>query len=800
MIKQVTPRIKRGALRQWLTITLLILLATGGMGYLNGLGRLDLTLYDQLMRANARPARDDIIIVAIDDYSIAQLGRWPWQRSLHARLLNQIMRAKPLAVGFDIIMPEAQQTVTAAPHTDDQALAEALAASKLTVLPVIAASSGAGLHALLPTPDFMKTARAIGHINLELDIDGVARSVFLQEGQNNVWWPHFAVALANIAGQNISANNGTLPGVHKELLATAETATQVNNWQRNYQIQIPFAGSSGHFRSVSYVSVLRGEVPDQFFTGKYVLVGATALGMADAFPTPVSSNMSGIMPGIEINANILAGLLDHKTIGIARPLQTAIFSMLPVLIALCSYLLWAPRIALLMTAILMALTIAASYLALTWGLWIAPAAALIGLIIAYPLWSWVRLESAISYLGQEFILLDQEPHLFPEIKPDKTPKPGEDLLERRINAMRIAARRVRDLRQFISEGLDSLPDATLITTLNGRVLVANQIGRIYFAKIGIQNVDGTLLLDLFSGMSLPHLVQSGEHTFSWWDLIDLAHVSALADGVSVHDQQGHDLLIKSSPCHSARQVLTGWIVSIIDITSIRAAERSRDETLRFLSHDMRAPQASILALLELQGNPSSALPQEQFFARLEQAARKTLGLADNFVQLARAESAEYRLEEVDFQDIIYDAVDEMWILAHNKKIALTTNIDGTEFLTNVDRSLITRAICNLISNAINYSPADTHIECALRLKYVKLLPHIVCSVSDQGQGIAQQDQIKLFQRFQRFNTPGQPRTDGAGLGLVFVKTVVERHFGEITLNSQVGQGTVFTITLPGQAS
>ena len=73
---------------------------------------------------------------------------------------------------------------------------------------------------------------------------------------------------------------------------------------------------------------------------------------------------------------------------------------------------------------------------------------------------------------------------------------------------------------------------------------------------------------------------------------------------------------------------------------------------------------------------------------------------------------------------------------------------------------------------------------------------VVLAVADQGHGIAQTDQIKLFRRFQRIHAADQPRQDGVGLGLVFVKTVVERHQGYIGFTSKVGEGTTFSITLP----
>ena len=226
------------------------------------------------------------------------------------------------------------------------------------------------------------------------------------------------------------------------------------------------------------------------------------------------------------------------------------------------------------------------------------------------------------------------------------------------------------------------------------------------------------------------------------------------------------------------------------------AARNRDEALRFLSHDMRAPQTSILALLELQNEPESALPQKELFSRIKTASRKTLSLADNFVQLARAESQEYRLEEVDFQDLLLDANDEMWSLAKAKNIILKTDISEDEFLLHADRTLMTRALTNLISNAIHYSPEHTEITCTLKREVTADAAHVVCTISDQGYGIAVADQDKLFQRFRRVSTPDQPTQNGSGLGLILVKTVIERHRGKISLVSEVGKGSRFVIEIP----
>lgn len=783
------------ALREWLILSVLLAAFTLALASVNGLGRLDQTLYDRLLQANSRAARDDIIIVAVDDYSLAELGNWPWPRLRHAGLIEKISAARPVAIGMDILFAEAEAVTPEGLQNGDQKLAAALAASNKVVLPLVSHSAGQGLAPAPPLPLFANAARKLGHIHLEMDKDGVARSVFLQEGMHGVWWPHFALAMYELGG---APGLEQLPGARLPEAARA-TPSAPGAWQRDYQMHIPFYGGSGHFRSVPYVAVLRGEVPAEFFRDKYVLVGPTAVGMADSYTTPVSAN-AGAISGIEINANVLASLLDGRAIRFATAWQTMLASLLPLLLAMLSYLLLTPRAALISTALLIVAVLLASYTAMRVDFWCPPAAALIALGLAYPLWSWRRLEAAITYLGEEFILLNQEPHLLPEVAdagPLQSQSRGQDKLEQGINAMRAAARRVRDLRQFVSDSLASLPDATLVTTVDGNVLLCNQAARAYFLSIGHKQIQDALLPYLFAKMSAPQgLDLPLNQGFSWWNLLDTAHSALMLKGIEVGDAKGRDLLIKSAPCYSGGQQLCGWIVSVIDISAIRAAERSRDETLHFISHDMRAPQASILALLELQQDAQTALPQTEFLERIQKASLITLGLADNFVQLARAEAQTYRLEDMDFQDVLLDASEEMWSLARSKDIRISTHIPPGDYPVRIDRSLMTRALTNLLSNAIKYSPRATVISCSLLYTSGMTDAHIMCTISDQGYGIARADQSKVFQRFARFGSKEQTRSDGVGLGMVFVKAVIERHHGQIDFISAPGQGTTFVIKLP----
>ena len=796
------------ALYEWLLLLIAMLLLAAGLGWQNGLGRIDQTIYDHLVAASNRPARNDIIIIAIDDYSLSQLGRWPWPRALHAKLIDQLMRSRPRTIGLDIILSEPE----AAPSTGDSLLYEAMQRSKRVVLPIATIHRGQQLFATLPIPPLAEAALGLGHVALDIDRDGVTRKAYLYDvgdadGRAQSW-PHFAL---KIAGDNTPIS-GMPP-------AALSQQSDNSRWQQRDPVLIPFAGGSGHFKSVPYVAVLRGEVPDAFFADKYVLVGATAVGMADSYPTPVTGTKGG-MAGVEIHANILASLLDNKSILPTKSIVVAVVSCVPVLIALLCCYLFSPRLGLIASALLLLLTALATLVIFRAGYWIPPAGACIALLMAYPLWGWRRLEAAIDYLGREFQRLDREPHLLPELSSTMPAiSANADVLDRHINAMRRAVRRVRDLRVFVSDSLNSLPDATLVTTIDGYVLLANKHAIDYFASVGIKKVHGALLPLLFStpGQTMPRALDPAiEQEFNWWNLLNPAHAPTFEMGVDFRNQTGADLLVRSAPCRASNQQVTGWIVSIVDISAIRSAERSRDETLRFLSHDMRAPQASILALLELQNNPASALPLPELFSRIDKASRRTLGLADNFVQLARAESNEYRLDEIDFRDIVIDATDSLWSLARAKNIRVLNDFDhsinqdiGTsndtsistdDYSIMIDRSLMTRALGNLLSNAINYSSEGSTIIWSLHAHTSPAASSIVCSITDHGYGIAIADQPKLFRRFKRIESVGQPSYDGVGLGLLFVKTVVERHHGKIEFFSNVGVGTTFTITLPTAAT
>jgi signal transduction histidine kinase len=243
------------------------------------------------------------------------------------------------------------------------------------------------------------------------------------------------------------------------------------------------------------------------------------------------------------------------------------------------------------------------------------------------------------------------------------------------------------------------------------------------------------------------------------------------------------------------------IVTIADVTPLKESERRRDEVLRFLSHDMRSPQASIITLLEMVRDDPDRIPQATLLDRIGKYSRRTLTLADDFLRMAKAERAKSSdFVPIELTGILQDVADEAEDAARGKSIRVVLKAPQDEAWVRGDRDLLTRAVINLLSNAIKYSLDFTNVTIAL--SHMDAPDRWRIDVSDEGFGVAPENMPRLFRRFQRIEQAGQPASDGIGLGLVFVKTVVERMSGEVQVSSQVmvndgdPHGTTFSLLLP----
>lgn len=167
-----------------------------------------------------------------------------------------------------------------------------------------------------------------------------------------------------------------------------------------------------------------------------------------------------------------------------------------------------------------------------------------------------------------------------------------------------------------------------------------------------------------------------------------------------------------------------------------------------------------------------------------------MDLTDGFVQLAKAESDAYQFRPTLFAMLILDVIDQVLPIAQAKNIQLQHQLDDDEATVSADQPLLTRALFNLLENAIKYSTSDTcislHVRCAEGW--------LTCDVVDQGKGIDAEELPDLFIQYRRFSSAHG--VDGIGLGLSMVKAVVDRHGGQIECRSAVGKGTTFSLRFP----
>ncbi len=235
------------------------------------------------------------------------------------------------------------------------------------------------------------------------------------------------------------------------------------------------------------------------------------------------------------------------------------------------------------------------------------------------------------------------------------------------------------------------------------------------------------------------------------------------------------------------------IFNLSDISHLKSVERARNETLSFVSHDLRSPLVSILALLELAKNRESSEEIRILHKRIEEYTQLTISLAEQFIQLARVESdASIKYDTIDLVSIAINAHEQTWVQAQSKDIHMDRQIDIDHAWVHGDSGLLERAVTNLLINAIKYSPGG----CSVSMKIFSKNSHVWCCVEDEGYGIPEDELPTLFERFRRAHLNNGVDQQGTGLGLALVKATAERHGGYVDVQSKEGKGSRFCLVLP----
>lgn len=368
-------------LREWGLLAVFLSVLLLAMQHGRWLERADFWFYDLALGFDAarssaittKPASTEPLIVAIDEASLARYGRWPWSRRTLAELLDHLAAAAPGPVLLDVLLTEPQADDPAADARLEDALAVLSRRTDGTgvVLPVFVADAiGSGL-VIHPLPRFAATTRQ-GHVLALVDADGVTRRLQPLEFLDGHPLPHVAWQLL-----------GQAPPIDGESLGVA------------------FAGPPGHFERVSAADLLDGRIDPARLRGRIVLVGATVVGLGDMLATPLAGR-GGTMSGVEFVANVVHALRDGRLIRSLGNAATMVLGLGLLWGLLGLFLVTSPRFALLATCLLCGGALFGAWSGLIgFSRWWPPAAPIAVAALAYPLWSWRRLEASLAAMTRE---------------------------------------------------------------------------------------------------------------------------------------------------------------------------------------------------------------------------------------------------------------------------------------------------------------------------------------------------------------------------------------------------------------
>lgn len=254
-----------------------------------------------------------------------------------------------------------------------------------------------------------------------------------------------------------------------------------------------------------------------------------------------------------------------------------------------------------------------------------------------------------------------------------------------------------------------------------------------------------------------------------------------------------------SPMFSRNKDYVGYIIVLIDVTKETEMDNMRNHFISNVSHELRTPVTVLRSYIDTlynYGNDFDFNTQKEFIGVMNQEIIRLQKLVNDILDFSRLESNNIKLEKtkMDVTKIIENCVTSMQVLAqdHNLTFSVMKEPDLPEVMLNEDS--IERALKNLISNAIKYSPDGKRIK--IRAERARIGEYVEVSVEDQGQGIPEQYQQKIFERF--FRVENDTHTiKGTGLGLHLVKIAIEKHHqGQVFVQSKVGEGSTFGFRLP----
>ncbi len=372
-------------------------------------------------------------------------------------------------------------------------------------------------------------------------------------------------------------------------------------------------------------------------------------------------------------------------------------------------------------------------------------------------------------------------------------------------------------------------DLEFISILGGEAAIAIENARLYREAIDEKRKTETILEGTFDGLVVidndmritsfnPGAEAITGHAASqvlgrrltevfgpevWGDDSLLQKAASTGERVAPHEVVisgklgSRDALLGITPLYDSGGKVFGYLLSFADITHLKEVDRLKSNIVANVSHELRAPLASIkayteLLLDELEGDDRDL--RQRFLKVIDQETDRLTELIGGLLDLSRLEAGQFVMKKEPLQvgEMVADIFGLFDIQAQGSRISLHADIQPDLPPILGDRELVNVLIKNLVGNAIKFSNEGERVDVVAREEGANL----TLSVIDQGMGIPPDDLPHIFEKFYRVWSTTESGIKGVGLGLVLAKEAAEAHGGQIEVESELGVGSRFIVTLP----
>lgn len=251
-------------------------------------------------------------------------------------------------------------------------------------------------------------------------------------------------------------------------------------------------------------------------------------------------------------------------------------------------------------------------------------------------------------------------------------------------------------------------------------------------------------------------------------------------------------LLRSKALYAVLEAQTGELQGANE--QLQKIESLRDDLTHMIVHDLRTPLTNIIGNLQtLQDADYDRELTQEFLPVAVEAGQTLLGMVNDLLDISELEAGQMALEITEFPvaEVIEAALGTVRGLAEQKSLELSAKVTPPDLLLRADEDKIRRALTNMLGNAVKYVR-----EGSVRVRARSEDGGVLISVTDTGEGIPQADRERIFEKFNQVETHSDGHKVSTGLGLAFVKLAIEAHGGRAWVESEIGKGSTFCVSLP----